>query len=813
MDQEKLPCVNSEYNAMKKSLYQKFFKDFARISVVLFILEIFRSIFLGEYDLLSDTLQIFSILFIVTVLILRTGKYQEKLMTIYFLAFYIGVIITHTSEESVYMQKVPQAFNYACNNTFLAAAIVNRIPRFEHRVFYKICIAIARILIIPVEDKSYLFIDALFLSFSIYFDYDRERHDEKLFDSSFFSREQLQRFKDLVVGDIPDSIAIINQELNQCLFGNNSFTKLFEGSHDRSIRTCLSKFSIQESLSEASLLSEQSAGSPVEKQTLLMFLYSHLRQEEDRINFTRTSCNVSFKKSMGLEAHNSFEKIHNPSEYSFDVKILPLIWDEKPAIGIILHDITQQNTILRLKVAANIQKDRILATVSHELRTPLNSIIGMIQIMKQKIADKEVLEYLDICNNSGYLLLSLVNSILDMNMIKANKLKLNPERIFVKDFLEEMTRLFSFQCIQKKIQLKFYVSSVVPKIIVTDKNRLSQIFINLIGNAVKFTQEGEIKVSIDPYKDDTRNILISVEDTGIGIKEEDRNKLFRMFGKLDYQETVVNTQGVGLGLTISNNLSKLLCRSKDIAGIQLQTEYKKGSKFYFVIDKTLGMPNSSSFSRKELEILNTSSDFPLNGLDEGEVDSKQLDDYLSPQPSPKKKLSFKLNESSLYSRFARHDVGTRNSNISGSSSPVREGIMKRKFFGTDIVKNYQIVVVDDNPLNLKVAELFLKTHNYQAKPILSGRQAIEFLIENDYSLNPIQLIFMDLQMPEMDGYQATRKLKEMMRSKKIPEIPIVALTANTSDNDKKACLKSGMADHLGKPLREEDLQRVLRKYS
>jgi len=171
-----------------------------------------------------------------------------------------------------------------------------------------------------------------------------------------------------------------------------------------------------------------------------------------------------------------------------------LTWDEKPALYIILHDITQQNTILQLKIAANHQKDKILATVSHELRTPLNSMLGMVQIMQERIKDKELQHYLKICNNSGYLLLGLVNSILDLNLIRANKLKLSPQTISLKDFLQEIKELFDFQCQQKTIYLQTKISPLLPKQITTDKNRLSQIFINLIGNALKFTSRGGIMI-------------------------------------------------------------------------------------------------------------------------------------------------------------------------------------------------------------------------------------------------------------------------------------------------------------------------------
>lgn len=171
-------------------------------------------------------------------------------MTIYFSAFYAVIVISHGYGESMYMGGPNEAFNFGSTTTVFAGAIANRIPKFKHRVFFNGVILLSRILIIPPAQKSFVCVDLAFLAFNMYLDYERERHDEKLFDSYFCSRDQLQRFKDLVVSDIPDGIVIISQGLNQCLFANNSFNKLFEGRNDGSISTCLNKLFIQGSLSQ-----------------------------------------------------------------------------------------------------------------------------------------------------------------------------------------------------------------------------------------------------------------------------------------------------------------------------------------------------------------------------------------------------------------------------------------------------------------------------------------------------------------------------------------------------------------------------------
>ena len=261
------------------------------------------------------------------------------------------------------------------------------------------------------------------------------------------------------------------------------------------------------------------------------------------------------------------------------------VWDEQPAIALILYDVTQQQTILSLRTA-DAYKDNLLATISHELRTPLNGILGMLQIMQKYVKDKDILKYIDICKNSGHLLLGLVNSILDLHQIRAKKLKLYPERVNIDTFLKDISSLFEFQCTQKGIDLKVEVSPVVPPWLITDKNRLSQIFINLVGNALKFTSKGSITISVSPT-DHSNYVELSVSDTGIGIKAEDKDKLFRMFGKLEDSDATLNRQGVGLGLTISDNLARVLCCDSEREGIRVESEYNVGSRFYFVIEESL----------------------------------------------------------------------------------------------------------------------------------------------------------------------------------------------------------------------------------
>jgi len=504
---------------------------------------------------------------------------------------------------------------------------------------------------------------------------------------------------------------------------------------------------------------------------LTKFLQNWIEEVKDTQK--KTSCNLSFKKHSQAEDTNN-EKI-------FEARIVPLVWDEQNAIGIILHDVTQQISVIRLKINANKQKDRMLATISHELRTPLNGILGMIQIVEQKTNDQETLKHLSVCKNSGHLLLGLVNSILDLNLIRAKKFKLYKEKIHLMNFLQDIVRLFEHQCQLKSIFIKLRVPSFTPKFITTDKNRLSQILINLIGNALKFTNKGGITVSAELYIRDQDYLEISVQDTGIGIKEEDKGKLFQIFGKLENEQegTAVNHQGVGLGLTISNNLAKLLCgnSNKNLQGIRLESVHKKGTKFSFLIKHNLiqpsfvegnlsfdGVPSNETFDEGELENLSKTTHYKLPAMKKPHTPQKGI--QLSRQPT----------------------------------SLTLHG------------ENNFVLIVDDNPLNLAVAEILVQKHPYKVKTALHGQAAIDLMLENDFIAQPIKLIFMDLQMPLMDGYETTKALKKLMKERKIPETPIVALTANDSEDDRRHCIMVGMSDYLTKPIKDNELIKVLNFY-
>ena len=281
-----------------------------------------------------------------------------------------------------------------------------------------------------------------------------------------------------------------------------------------------------------------------------------------------------------LEFHQinvKFKSHRRLCECYLNIKFLKIIWNKKPCILLIINDVTDLNKIKQLQ-SLDEYKNQLLATVSHDLRTPLNGIIGIIGMVLPNIQLKKDRKNLNIALNSGNLLTHMINDILDFSQINSHKLRVIQEKVHLTKLIKETVKIIKFQIVAKG--LKFILDCKIMKAeVISDYCRLKQILLNLLTNASKFTLKGYIRLSLESQDD---NYKIMVEDTGIGIKPEDKPKLFLLFGKLD--STIFNRTGRGLGLNISNNLVKLL-NPDDQNGLHLETEWSKGSKFWFFLKK------------------------------------------------------------------------------------------------------------------------------------------------------------------------------------------------------------------------------------
>jgi len=369
---------------------------------------------------------------------------------------------------------------------------------------------------------------------------------------------------------------------------------------------------------------------------------------------------------------------------------------------------------------------------------------------------------------------------LDFSQIKNNKLKLVYSEVSIENLLNEIKPLFDHFCRIKNLSLEVKISPLVPKFLTTDRTRLSQVLVNLLGNAFKFTFKGGVKISVNLESLSPCIIEFLIEDSGIGIKDEDKGKLFKLFGRIEHEDQNINTHGVGLGLTISNMLVVSLNPSMK-SGITFNSEKGKGSTFSFTVEDV------KKEIRPSLKAIEMIKDDDYDQTMDERMNSVSTLDKIAPYknflPTPVPKFSLmqknfleRLSESAFESSKEKH----------------------------------WCLIVDDNPFNLIVANHVMEQEGFQVKNATNGEEALEEAKKHENSREIFKLILMDCQMPVMDGYEASKLLVAMMSKGEITKCPIIALTANNqTDEHQRLCELSGMSGQVSKPLQVNELQQVL----
>ncbi len=502
-------------------------------------------------------------------------------------------------------------------------------------------------------------------------------------------------------------------------------------------------------------------------------------------------------------------------------------------IASVISNITYSNYLAlkakrEIEKAANMKSD-FLANMSHEIRTPMNAVIGMAEMALREELPDAAREYINEIKASGKSLLTIINDILDFSKIESGKMDIVPGEYEPMSIVNDVTNIVMARLEDKDVEFCLNIAPNIPNKLYGDCDRIKQIILNLTNNAVKFTHSGQVVLHLGfVWKGDSDIILIgAVEDTGIGIKQSDLSRLFESFQQLDSKRNR-NIEGTGLGLAICKQLLTLMDGT-----IRVESEYEKGSTFYFeipqkVIDTKPGISVkegrrivaagliSNPYVKKQLEIsvvrlgaeyVDLQEEEELASLYEKEAAylliespclTQRVCDFIETHPQITTVLITDAKEKTGRDiknlRIVKKPIYTLNLAMIFNNEDIHYDYFEQNMETFDfIAPEAEVLIVDDNAINLTVAEGLLEPLKMKIDTAISGKEAVEKISEKMYDI-----VFMDHMMPEIDGVETTHIIRRF--HKEYDAVPIIALTANAVGGTMEMFLKEGMNDFVPKPI-------------